>query len=582
MPATTYGTLAYQPPELGRRIGHWEVTPAPHVAIRIKRIFPRVQSTRTGTIIIADNPEVARDLEWLCGRWPLDMDAGTAAALEAGAKVHRDNEQAVHAILSGHRTDTAGLREAAQATRDYQQTVVDLISVTKRLLVTDALGLGKTHEGLLAFRNPDSLPALVVTLTHLPPQWEEQVRTIWPDLKVHVARKGSPYDFARFGGEPDVLIMNYAKIAGWRHHLSGQVRTVIFDEVQELRRGSQAVKGLAAAHLSANATYSIGLTATPIYNYGGELHAIIDILSPGALGSREEFLREWGGASWMSSSGDQHATVADPKALSVYLRDSGLMVGRTRAEVGRSLPYGDPVKVPHVVEADTAVLDKMSGNAVEMARMILAQTTDATTRWRTSGELDLRMRQATGIAKAPFVANFVAALLQSQQRVVLWGWHHACYQIWRERLDQFRPVFYTGNESPRQKRSAFDEFTRGRSRVLVMSLRAGAGLDGLQDYCSVGVFGELDWSPKVHDQALGRLARDGQENEVVGYYLMANHGADPKIAEVLNLKRQQAAPIEDPSADACAALPDSRRRVRELAADLLRQHGIDPEHATAG
>lgn len=572
----TYGTVTYAPPTGNARVGRWEITAAPHVTIRIKRIFPRVQASRTGTVYIVDTPEVARDLEWLCERWPLDMDPASAAALEAGAKQHRDSEKAVQAIMSGERVDAPGVRIAAQETRDYQQPVIDLISVMKRVLVTDDLGLGKTHEGALTLRNPDALPALVVTLTHLPPQWESQMKTIWPDLKVHVARKASPYDFGKYGGEPDVLIMNYAKIAGWRHHLAGQVRTVIFDEAQELRRGANSEKGMAAAHLAAEASYCVGLTATPIYNYGGEIHSILDIISPGSLGARDEFLREWGGASWTSATGDQHATVADPKALSTYLRDSGLMIGRTRAQVGRELPFGDPEKIPHVIEADTKVLDQMSGDAIEMARLILAQTTDASTRWRTSGELDLRLRQATGIAKAPFVANFVKALLESQDRVVLWGWHHAVYDIWRERLAAFNPVFFTGQESPTQKQAAYDAFASGRSRVLIMSLRSGAGLDGLQEHCSVGVFGELDWSPKVHDQALGRLARDGQENQVVGYYLMANHGADPKIAEVLDLKHQQAAPFEDPNAAAVKALPQAQQRMRELALDLLRQHGITP------
>src|SRR5579884_3848269 len=43
-----------------------------------------------------------------------------------------------------------------------------------------------------------------------------------------------------------------------------------------------------------------------------------------------------------------------------------------------------------------------------------------------------------------------------------------------------------------------------------MSLRSGAGLDGLQEDCTVGVFGELDWSPEQHRQCIGRLDRDGQ------------------------------------------------------------------------
>jgi hypothetical protein len=43
------------------------------------------------------------------------------------------------------------------------------------------------------------------------------------------------------------------------------------------------------------------------------------------------------------------------------------------------------------------------------------------------GDFDWKMRQATGIAKAPYVAEFVKLLLESEQKVVLFGWHRDVY-----------------------------------------------------------------------------------------------------------------------------------------------------------
>ena len=37
----------------------------------------------------------------------------------------------------------------------------------------------------------------------------------------------------------------------------------------------------------------MGLTATPIYNYAAEIHNVLSVIAPDALGSREEFAREW-------------------------------------------------------------------------------------------------------------------------------------------------------------------------------------------------------------------------------------------------------------------------------------------------
>ncbi|MHA4875754.1 hypothetical protein, partial [Enterococcus faecium] len=37
----------------------------------------------------------------------------------------------------------------------------------------------------------------------------------------------------------------------------------------------------------------LGLTGTPIYNYGCEFFHVIQVLLPDSLGSYEEFVREW-------------------------------------------------------------------------------------------------------------------------------------------------------------------------------------------------------------------------------------------------------------------------------------------------
>jgi hypothetical protein len=579
----TFGKLLWAEADPTRDAPHgaWGLSLDPHVAIRARRVFAKAEQNRSGVIILRHSADVVRDIAWLNDRYPLEADDAVWDRLHTAVADATRTEEVVEQILAGGRLPVDGARTAAQPTREYQQPVVDMVTAVRRLLVTDALGLGKTHEGALTFRNPDALPGVVVTLTHLQDQWRRQLETIWPELHVHVLRKGTVYELP-WGGNPDIVVLNYSKLQGWSQHLAGWASAVVFDEVQDLRTGVGTAKGAAAAWISKTATYSVGLTATPVYNYGGELHSIVDILNPGALGSREEFLREWGGRSWTTSTGQAHATVADPQALSQYMRGTGLMIGRTRAEVGRTLPFGEPEKIAHVVPADESVLERMAGDAVEMAKMILGQTGTNRDRFQASGELDMRLRQATGIAKAPVVAKFVESILESEERVVLWGWHHAVYDLWKERLKAYGVVTYTGNETTGQKIAAETAFTTGTARVLIMSLRSGAGLDGLQNVCNVGIFGELDWSPKVHDQCLGRLARDGQENQVVGYYLMADSGADPTIVERLGLKEAQARPIEDPTADITAPIPvDDTSRIRALAEAILRQHGIDPEAGAA-
>lgn len=576
----TYGTLEYLEPNVDRG-PVWRLSASPDVMVRVKRIFPRAEAHRTAFVTFHHTAEVARDLEWLLDRWPLELDDHARTVLEQGAAVHRARQETIAEILTGARPHLEGLQEPARDARDYQLVAADLALTSGSLLLADDLGLGKTMSALLVLRDPARLPALVVCPTHLPRQWEGELAKTLPWLRAHIIRTGQPYDPRRRremrGHDPDVLIVNYHKLRGWVDHLAGRVNTVIFDEAQELRR-SDSDKYRAAGRIADGAGMRVGLTATPVYNYAGEIHNLLSVLAPDALGSREEFAREWGGGYWHDK-----LAVRDPRALGTYLRDQGLMLRRTRADVGRELP--EVVRVPHTVDADRKVHDQMIEGAVDLAEIVLhGERKEA---FVASGDLDWRLRHATGVAKAPYVAEFVRMLLESERKVVLFGWHRDVYDIWLDRLAEFNPVLYTGSETPAQKETAKERFlhvTRysdtgevtapehacaNEARVLIMSLRSGAGLDGLQEATSAVVFGELDWSPAMHDQCIGRLHRDGQTSGVVAYFLVSEMGSDPVIADVLNVKRAQSEPLRDPDAELFEQAEDTGDRVRRLAEEVL-------------
>lgn len=248
------------------------------------------------------------------------------------------------------------------------------------------------------------------------------------------------------------------------------------------------------------------------------------------------------------------------------------MLHRTRVEVGRELP--EVVRSVQSIDIDNDQLTTMTDDAVEFARLIVSEEATNTQKWRAAQDLDWRLRQATGVAKAKYVAAFVKMLLDAEEPVVLFGWHHEVYDIWQDKLEAYRPAMYTGIESPNKKHESAQAFLDGRTNLLIMSLRAGAGLDGLQARCRTAVFGELDWAPGVHDQCIGRLHRDGQDGSVLAYYLVAESGSDPVVAEVLQLKRSQSVPINTPDAPrSVIQAPDTSQRMKTLAREFLAARG---------
>ncbi len=576
----TYGEIAHQD-------GLWLVEAEPHVVLRLKRLLPRLSRKAHGTLRITDTVETARELEWFTLRYPMTFRTPAAEArLQERASAHREQETVVAKLLAGT-TPPRDFRLALPP-REYQSVAASLALEMGGLLVADDLGLGKTCTAICMLSDPRTRPALIVTLTHLPRQWAAELQKFAPKLRVHILKKGTPYDLTRPKGArrgqqmltqemPDVIISNYHKLAGWADTLAPILHSVVFDEVQELRRGEESNKGAAAFHIAENVEFRMGLSATPIYNFGGEIFNVLSAIRPHALGTYSEFAEEWCAVSY----GDKAPRIKDPKAFGTYLRDTGLMLRRTRAEVGRELP--EVTRIPHHIDCDTSYLDTIETAAEELAAVILSHNPTARgEKLRAAEELSALVRQATGVAKAPFVAEFVRMLVESGESVVLYGWHREVYSLWLERLRAFAPAMYTGSETPTQKEEAKRRFLSGETPVLIMSLRSGAGLDGLQERCRTVVFGELDWSPGVHEQCIGRVHRDGQGDPVAAYFLIADEGSDPIVADVLGVKQGQIEGIRDPHGGLIERLDVSGDRVRRLAQSYVNKARVRPRAEPRG
>jgi SNF2 family DNA or RNA helicase len=563
----------------------------PHIALRIKRVFGKIDKTSHGVLSISDTTENARDLEWFLTRYPLRLENGAAEHLTRRSNEFKERESLIERLLSraiepqpfcvSLRDETGAVLDPDPA-RDYQKVGAEVWLNSKGLLLGDDVGLGKTLIAILGMTRPETRPALVVTLAGtMPRQWQSEIQKFAPQLRTHVVKKGTPYDLTqkiKSNGQlsfasplPDVIIINYHKLPGWAATLARIVKSIIFDECQELRRRGdhkgKSAKYAAAEHIAHAAEYRLGLSATPIYNYGGEFWNVLNCLAPDSLGTPAEFTREW------CTHDYDKPRIAEPKAFGSFLRSAGIMLRRTRAEVGRELP--PLLKIPQYVDADTKALDNVSRSCAELARLILTQgEAFRGQKLQASEELSNKLRQATGIAKAPFVADFVKLLLESEKNIVLFGWHREVYRIWHELLGPFFPVMFTGSESVVQKQIALDHFKSGRSRVLMMSLRAGAGLDGLQGVCRTVVFGELDWSAGVLEQNAGRVHRDGQKESVAAYYLISNYGSDPIMVDVLGIKKAQLEGVRDPSRNLVEKLDvNAGDHIKRLAVDYLKQTG---------
>jgi hypothetical protein len=560
----TYGSLSYVD-------GSWVMSDVPpHVAIRVKHLFPRVPKTATAPFTFPANQSHCADLDWFRSRYPLEMTDEDRARLVGGRLKFESDQAELGRILSPDYTPAPGIGlRPGRTIRHYQSQNKDIVLVRKSLLVGDEVGLGKTITAVAMFLDPRALPAAVVVQTHLQRQWAEKIAE-FTNLRVHKIKKGSPYSLP----PADVYIFRYGQIAGWvDFYKTGFFHSVTYDEPQELRTGAASNKGVAAMTLSDQIEqddgYRLGLSATPIYGYGAEAWNIMRVIDRSVLGDREDFMREWSDGSLI---------VKDPDALGSFLREQGVFVKRTKKDVGMELPKVDTIV--ETIPSDDGAIAKIA----EIARMLALRTITGTftERGQAARELDMMARQATGVGKAPYVAAYVRMLLENNVPVMLAGWHREFWNIITTELKEFNPLMYTGTESPAQKDKSKKAFMAGDSNLLCISLRSGAGLDGCQHRCSTVVIGELDWSAVLmNTQLIGRVDRDGQKSPVTAIYLVSEDGSDPPMMDLLGLKGSQAAGITDPGKVFEQRNPD-KSRVRALAEAFLSRKELADAQAVSG
>lgn len=532
---------------------------APHVAIRLKRCFPKAQPSAS-TIDLLATPETSDELRWFMDRYPLAADAGTLRELERRADEFVEQRQTVMDLILA-REPARSAKAMAIPARPYQELAAELAYVNGGLLNGDEVGLGKTVSGIALLAREGCLPAVVVCPTHLPHQvWRRSIERFLPSASVYVVETTDPKRERKRRGAnlaADVLVIPYSRIHGWVDFV--QPRTVVFDEVHDLRHQGTR-KYLAATEIAGKAERRMGLSATPIFNYGGEFFPVMQILAPGVLGTWDEFKREW-------CTDGHHVLIRDPDAFGAWLRESGMMLRRSRRDVSRELP--PIVRSVIDVEASPPSADNRQVLARLAERVLSGERRVA---FESAGQLDAMARKITGLAKANAVAGLVRHIIETTgEPVLLYGWHHEVYDVWMAALEDLKPLLYTGKQDSKAKDAALDKFLAGESKVLMMSLRSGQGVDGLQGVCHRVVFGELDWSPAVHEQCVGRAHRDGQTEPTMVYYAVCDEGADPIMLDVLDIKRGQADPVVDPGGERVLATKVDPEHVKRLAEEILRR-----------
>lgn len=382
--AETFGTLRREKTRDGE---YWIIEATPQVAVMAKRLFPGSSGRGAGVAKFPANRRHFADLVWFMHRWPLQVEdpAGFEIAYaETCQHVARRQAIASNSVL----TDPDVLFRGTL--KPFQQEALTWMVANRRTLIADEMGLGKTVEGLAFLATNQEWPALIVPPPHLVRHWEDKIPAFLETsshcagplfshsdgIDVHVIRgtKAAALPAAH------VYVIHYLLLRAWRKTLLELgVRRIIFDEIQELRHAGTE-KYSAASELASAADDVIGLSGTPIYNRGGEIWNVMNIIEYHCLGDWDSFTREW-------CNGYGNDAVVAPEILRSHLVREGLLLRRRKEDVLKDLP--PKRRIVERLEADDGIYNELIRNAVTLAHTA-ANVADALARGRASSRRSMK------------------------------------------------------------------------------------------------------------------------------------------------------------------------------------------------
>jgi SNF2 family DNA or RNA helicase len=434
----------------------------------------------------------------------------------------------------------ANIEKFGQKLFDYQKSGVEYLTGRQTALLADEMGLGKTAQALVAL--PEDAAALVVVPASVKLSWVREVAAWRPDLKA-VALKGRKS--FRFPQPGEVVIVNYdilpkAEQEGRTWIVPGLPTPVegtilIADEAHKVKspkaRRTRSLKCVVEAILNEGGR-AWALTGTPLLNRPPELWTVLGVFDLdrkayrhfGAFKSIFGAVRGRFGLEWPTRPADEDAAIAGFRNVAL----------RRQASDHLDLPsLRESVKYVECDRKTLALCDSLQ-REIESNGIGLDDAVDAAIAARNGvGFEELSAaRAALATAKMPALLDLASEYEEAGEPLIVFSAHRAAINTLAERDGWAR---ISGSEDADQRGEIVAKFQAGELRGVAITI--GAGAEGITlTRARTVIFLDRAWTPGVNQQAAKRAHRIGQTRPVEIIDLVADHGIDERVHELLSAK----------------------------------------------
>lgn len=429
-------------------------------------------------------------------------------------------------------SDKARFDRVLSRLRPYQKQGVDFITWNKRVLVADAMGLGKTLQALAAIEKMQAYPALVIAPASVKLGWQQEVLKWMPWRSCQVLMTGrDPID------DVDVLVLNPELLLSVMEDLELLgFESIVMDEAHYYKN-PDAQRTQIVERLVDGMDVRIALTGTPIPNRRDDILQQLKL-----LGQLEHVLAPYRGVTphWWDLHSElplRYAKIAIDRLprdeLNKRLRDT-CMIRRTKGGVGKELPKFERVR--RELPADHRRYDQAEAEFVSWVEEMRRR--DESRLWGDHlfmGRQHLsRLRREAALGKVLPIVEWARDMKDADERVVFFAHHKDVVRKYAKALPG-KVAVITGDTKPADRRAIVDGFDHFDFLVATMDTM-GQGVDGLQEHANHLAFLELDWTPTKHEQCEGRLHRIGQRYPVTAWYFTAQDTIEGAMLRTIDAK----------------------------------------------
>ena len=425
--------------------------------------------------------------------------------------------------------------------RDYQEKGVRWLQMLHHYgfggILADDMGLGKTLQTIafLTSQVTEDSRILILAPSGLIYNWADEFRKFAPQLNLAVVHGLKANREAILSENHQIYVTSYATFRQDSELYQEMAFDFLFLDEAQVMKNAQTKIAQSLRQFVVPAVFA--LSGTPIENHLGELWSIFQIVLPGLLPSKKEF---------MKLPTDRVAQFIKP-----------FVMRRKKEEVLTELP--DLIEVVYKNELEDQQKAIYLAQLQQM-RDRLAQVTDQEFQ-RSRVEILSGLMRLRQICDTPalFMDDYQGASgkLDSLRDLLLQvadGGHRVLifsqFKGMLEKIEQELPELgltsfkITGSTPAQERQEMTKAFNQGERDAFLISLKAGGvglNLTGADTVILV----DLWWNPAVEAQAIGRAHRMGQERKVEVYRLITRGTIEEKIQELQEQKKHLVSQVLD-------------------------------------